>query len=71
MDRRGLAAVDHCAGQREGPTNSTRGWPSQTVDEIRDLATAFRIPNAPVAHGANVASLDHFVARGSFIAQPS
>jgi crotonobetainyl-CoA:carnitine CoA-transferase CaiB-like acyl-CoA transferase len=43
---------------------------SQTVDEIRDLATAFRIPNAPVANGANVESLDHFLARGSFIANP-
>jgi crotonobetainyl-CoA:carnitine CoA-transferase CaiB-like acyl-CoA transferase len=43
---------------------------SQTVDEIRDLATAFRIPNAPVANGANVESLDHFRARGSFIANP-
>ena len=43
---------------------------SQTVDEIRDLATAFRIPNAPVANGANVESLDHFQARGSFIANP-
>ena len=27
---------------------------SQTVDEIRELATAFRIPNAPVANGANI-----------------
>jgi crotonobetainyl-CoA:carnitine CoA-transferase CaiB-like acyl-CoA transferase len=43
---------------------------SQTVDEIRDLATAFRIPNAPVANGAIVESLDHFLARGSFIANP-
>ena len=43
---------------------------SQTVDEIRDLATAFRIPNAPVANGANVESLDQFQARGSFIANP-
>jgi crotonobetainyl-CoA:carnitine CoA-transferase CaiB-like acyl-CoA transferase len=43
---------------------------SQTVDEIRDVATAFRIPNAPVANGANVESLDHFQARGSFIANP-
>jgi crotonobetainyl-CoA:carnitine CoA-transferase CaiB-like acyl-CoA transferase len=47
------------------------GWvESQTVDEIRDLATAFRIPNAPVANGANVESLDHFVERGSFVANP-
>jgi crotonobetainyl-CoA:carnitine CoA-transferase CaiB-like acyl-CoA transferase len=43
---------------------------SQTVDEIRDLATAFRIPNAPVANGANVESLDHFQARGSFVSNP-
>jgi crotonobetainyl-CoA:carnitine CoA-transferase CaiB-like acyl-CoA transferase len=43
---------------------------SQTVDEIRDLATAFRIPNAPVANGANAESLDHFQARGSFVTNP-
>ncbi len=42
----------------------------QTVDEIRDLATAFRIPNAPVANGANVEALDHFVARESFVVNP-
>ena len=46
-------------------------WVSeQTVDEIRDLATAFRIPNAPVANGANVEGLDHFVARQSFVVNP-
>ncbi|TFV56967.1 CoA transferase [Mycobacterium sp. PS03-16] len=42
----------------------------QTVDEIRDLATAFRIPNAPVANGQNVTGLDHFVARGTFVRNP-
>jgi crotonobetainyl-CoA:carnitine CoA-transferase CaiB-like acyl-CoA transferase len=41
-----------------------------TVDEIRELASAFRIPNAPVANGANIDSLDHFQARGSFVANP-
>jgi crotonobetainyl-CoA:carnitine CoA-transferase CaiB-like acyl-CoA transferase len=47
------------------------GWvQSQTVDEIRDLATAFRIPNAPVANGANITGLDHFVERGSFTVNP-
>jgi crotonobetainyl-CoA:carnitine CoA-transferase CaiB-like acyl-CoA transferase len=40
------------------------------VDEIRDLATAFRIPNAPVANGANIVSLDHFQERGSFVSNP-
>jgi crotonobetainyl-CoA:carnitine CoA-transferase CaiB-like acyl-CoA transferase len=43
---------------------------SRTVDEIRDLATAFRIPNAPVANGANVVDLDHFQQRRSFVANP-
>jgi crotonobetainyl-CoA:carnitine CoA-transferase CaiB-like acyl-CoA transferase len=43
---------------------------SQTVDEIRDLATAFRIPDAPVANGANITGLDHFQARGSFVSNP-
>ena len=43
---------------------------SNPVDEIRDLATAFRIPNAPVANGANIASLDHFRERGSFVCNP-
>lgn len=43
----------------------------RTGDEVRDLATAFRIPNAPVANGATIESLDHFVARGSFVAHPA
>lgn len=43
---------------------------SNTVDDIRELATAFRIPNAPVANGANVTSLDHFRDRGSFVCNP-
>ncbi len=43
---------------------------SNTVDDIRELATAFRIPNAPVANGANVATLDHFRERGSFVRNP-
>ena len=43
---------------------------SNPVDEIRELATAFRIPNAPVANGANIASLDHFQERGSFVRNP-
>ena len=43
---------------------------SQNVDDIRELATAFRIPNAPVANGANITELDHFQHRGSFVANP-
>ena len=43
---------------------------SNTVDEIRELATAFRIPNAPVGNGANIASLDHFAERESLVRNP-
>ncbi|OMC24595.1 CaiB/BaiF CoA-transferase family protein [Mycobacterium colombiense] len=46
-------------------------WLAETpVDEIRDLASAFRIPNAPVANGANVTSFDQFVERDSFARNP-
>lgn len=41
-----------------------------SVEEVLDLASAFRIPNAPIANGANVAELDHFRARGTFVANP-
>jgi crotonobetainyl-CoA:carnitine CoA-transferase CaiB-like acyl-CoA transferase len=43
---------------------------SQNVDDIRDLATAFRIPNAPVANGASITELDQFQHRHSFVANP-
>ena len=43
---------------------------SQKADDIRELATAFRIPNAPVANGANITELEHFAHRGSFVANP-
>ncbi|BBY40918.1 CoA transferase [Mycobacterium mantenii] len=46
-------------------------WLANTpVDEIRELASAFRIPNAPVATGANVTSFDQFVQRESFVRNP-
>ncbi|WP_328392588.1 CaiB/BaiF CoA transferase family protein [Nocardia sp. NBC_00416] len=40
------------------------------VAEIRDLATAFRIPNSPVADGANVTELDQHRARDFFTVNP-
>jgi crotonobetainyl-CoA:carnitine CoA-transferase CaiB-like acyl-CoA transferase len=43
---------------------------NQNVDDIRDLASAFRIPNAPVANGANITELEQFQHRGSFVANP-
>ncbi|GGL17844.1 CaiB/BaiF CoA-transferase family protein [Nocardia jinanensis] len=40
------------------------------VDEIRELATAFRIPNSPVADGANVTEFDQHLARDFFTVNP-
>jgi crotonobetainyl-CoA:carnitine CoA-transferase CaiB-like acyl-CoA transferase len=40
------------------------------ADDLRELASAFRIPNSPVGNGENVAAMDHFVARGSFTTNP-
>ncbi|MEE2057309.1 CaiB/BaiF CoA-transferase family protein [Rhodococcus artemisiae] len=42
----------------------------RTVDEIRELGIAFRIPHAPVADPSNVATLDHFEARNVFVENP-
>lgn len=41
-----------------------------TVDEVLDLASALRIPNAPVANGANVTTFEHFRRRGTFGPNP-
>ncbi len=43
---------------------------NEKVDDIRDLASAFRIPNSPVGNGENLTGMDHFVARGSFVNNP-
>lgn len=46
-------------------------WLAETpVDEIRELARAFRIPHAPVGNGANVTSFDQFTERGCFVRNP-
>ena len=47
-----------------------RWFADHTVDEIVDLATAFRLPNAPVANGSTLPTLRHFEARGSFSKNP-
>ena len=42
----------------------------RTVDELVELATAFRIPVGPIGTGDVIAGLDHFVERGSFVENP-
>jgi crotonobetainyl-CoA:carnitine CoA-transferase CaiB-like acyl-CoA transferase len=56
--------------QRAAP--QLREWiADHTVAEIRDLATAFRIPNAPVSSGATVTELEHLRERGVFRRHPT
>lgn len=42
----------------------------QPVDELREIASAFRIPNSPVGNGENVTGMDHYVERGAFVEHP-
>ena len=69
VDRRGLAAVDHRAGQRAGRRTlrvGGRARPStrSATSPRRSGSRTRRSPTAPTS-----TSLDHFVARGSFVAQ--
>ncbi len=43
---------------------------ARTVAEVLDLASAFRIPNAPIANGSTIATFEHFRTRESFVANP-
>ena len=43
---------------------------SHTVDEVLDLASAFRIPNAPIANGSNITTFEQFRVRETFVANP-
>ena len=47
------------------------GWiGAHTVEEVLDLASAFRIPNAPIANGSNVTAIEHFRERETFVENP-
>ena len=43
----------------------------QKADDVRELASAFRIPNSPVGNGENLTAMDHFVQRGTFVTNPA
>ena len=43
---------------------------ARTCDEVLDLASAFRIPNAPIANGKNITTFEHFRVRETFVANP-
>jgi crotonobetainyl-CoA:carnitine CoA-transferase CaiB-like acyl-CoA transferase len=41
-----------------------------TLDEVLELASAFRLPNAPVVNGENATTFEHFQRRGTFVQNP-
>lgn len=43
---------------------------ARTIEEIVDLATAFRIPVAPIGEPSTVMDFDQFVERGVYVANP-
>lgn len=43
---------------------------AQTAAEVLEIATAFRIPNAPIVDGANAPGVEHLRERGSFTMEP-
>ena len=42
----------------------------RTADEVLDLASDFRIPNAPIVNGANAPTFEHFRIRDTFVTNP-
>jgi crotonobetainyl-CoA:carnitine CoA-transferase CaiB-like acyl-CoA transferase len=64
---RTLLLPDERRRRRDEVLEAVHAWTTtRTTDEIIELATAFRIPVAPIGHGANLPQRDHFVARGVF-----
>ncbi len=47
------------------------GWvAAHTLTEVLDLASAFRIPNAPIVNGSNAPNVEHFRERETFVENP-
>jgi len=58
--------------KRTGLAPTIDAWVAdRTVDEVLDLATGFRIPNAPIVDGANAPNVDHFQACDTFRKNPT
>lgn len=57
---------------RSGIASVIDDWLAEhDVAEIRDLATAMGIPNAPIVNGADAPAYPHFVQRGAFRRNPA
>jgi crotonobetainyl-CoA:carnitine CoA-transferase CaiB-like acyl-CoA transferase len=57
--------------RKEESERSIRTWlHAHTTDEALERAIELRIPAAPIGNGQLLPGLDHFVARGVFVAEP-
>jgi crotonobetainyl-CoA:carnitine CoA-transferase CaiB-like acyl-CoA transferase len=58
--------------ERSALTPTIDAWVAEHgVEELLELATAFRIPNAPIVNGANATTFKHFQDRGTFVTNPT
>jgi crotonobetainyl-CoA:carnitine CoA-transferase CaiB-like acyl-CoA transferase len=66
-----LIYVSRRAEHRDVMAKHINAWMAErTVDEIVELATAFRIPVAPVGNGATIPTFDHFDQGAYFTRHP-
>ncbi|NNE73953.1 MAG: CoA transferase [Acidimicrobiales bacterium] len=64
----GLVSFDGRMARRDEVWAKIRSFTrTKTVDELVELATAFRIPTGPVGTGDKIADFDHFVERGVYV----
>ena len=57
---------------RNGLAPTIDAWVAERdVDEVLELATAWRIPNAPIVNGENAPSYEHFRQRETFVSNPT
>ncbi|WP_373693470.1 CaiB/BaiF CoA transferase family protein [[Mycobacterium] burgundiense] len=67
-----LLRVDTRSDNGSAITAQITEWTSaRTTDEVRELASAFLIPNSPIGNGETLPHFDHFIARGAFVKNPS
>jgi crotonobetainyl-CoA:carnitine CoA-transferase CaiB-like acyl-CoA transferase len=66
-----LGLMDNRAMRHDEMVAVIDDWTAErTTDEIIDFATALRLPVAPVANGATLPTLDHFVERHFYTQHP-
>ena len=72
LDDGELASMPGRIRRRDEFLTMVHGWAAtRTTDEVIELATAFRIPVAPIADPQTITKVDHYVERGVFLTSES